>query len=140
MASAVWKASSAGAGFVGSRFSRQSAAQAMQEGKRATMFDLLREAQSLVDASKRAVRSQRFRLEFRQQSCVEPQVDPNALIDESRQNPSDLIRARRRVLDPTQRPTQMQFGLVDELHCPILSREGLQGLGRVQRRHGIAAP
>ena len=116
------------------------AAQAMQEGKRATMFDLVREAESFVDASQRAVRSQRFRLELRQQSAVEPEVDPDALIDESRQNPSNLGCASHRIIDPTPRPTRMQFGLVDVLHHPVLSRDGFQSLGRAQRRHGVATP
>ena len=104
------------------------------------MFDLVREAESFVDASQRAVRAQRFRLELRQQSGVEPQVDPNALIDESRQNPSNLGCASRRVIDPTPRPTRMQFGLVEVLHYPVFSRDELQSLGRAQRRHGVAAP
>ena len=105
------------------------------------MFDLVREsAESFVDASQRAVRSQRFRLQLRQQSAVEPQVDPNALIDESRQNPSNLGCASHRVIDPTPRPTRMQFGLVDVLHHPVFSRDGLQSLGRAQRRQGVATP
>ena len=116
------------------------AAQAMQEGERATMFDLVREAESFVNASQRAVRSQRFRLELRQQSGIEPQVDPNALIDESRQNPSNLGRASYRVIDPTPRPTRMQSGLVEKLHHRLFSRDELQSLGRPQRRHGIATP
>ena len=54
------------------------------------MFDLIRESQRLVDASQRAVRSQRLRLELREQPVVERQVDPNALIDAGRQSPSNL--------------------------------------------------
>ena len=38
-------------------FEEDFAAQAMQEGERATMFDLAREAKSFVDASQRAFRA-----------------------------------------------------------------------------------
>ena len=48
--------------------------------------------------------------------------------------------ASRRVIDPTPRPTGMQFGLDEKLHHLIFSRDGLQSLSRAQRRHGIATP
>jgi hypothetical protein len=127
-----------GIGWVASK--QDVAAQAMQEGKRATMFDFVREAQSFIDAGQRAVRSQRFRLELRQQPAVEPQVDPDALIDESRENPPNLGCASDRIIKPTPRPTGMQFGLVDILRHPALSREDLQNLSRAKRRRRIGTP
>jgi hypothetical protein len=59
------------------------AAQAEQERERATMLDLLREAESFVDPTERAFHPQRFRLKLSQQSGIEPEVDLNTLIDKS---------------------------------------------------------
>ena len=104
------------------------------------MLDLVREGESLVDASQRAVRTQRLRLKLRQQSAVEPQIDPDALLDESRQNPSNLGCAGHGIIHPTPSPTSMQFGFVEVLRRPMLSRDDLQSLGRAQRRQGVATP
>ena len=65
MAIAVRKASSARSGIGGIALEQDLAAKAMQEGKRATMFDLIRKAECFVDPSKRAVRAKCFRLELR---------------------------------------------------------------------------
>src|SRR5271165_3002428 len=121
-------------------FEQDFAAQAMQERKRATMFDLVRKAERFVDPSERAVRAKCFRLELREQSVVKPKIDLDALIDEDPQNPSNLGCAGRRVIDPTLRPSEMQFGLVDVLRHSVFPRERLQSLGRAQRRQGIATP
>ena len=93
------------------------------------MFHLVRETKGFVDARERAVRAQRFRLKLCEQTGVEPQIDLDALIDERRQNPSNLGCASRRVVDPTLRPTQMQFGLVEVLSNPVFLRDKLQRFG-----------
>src|SRR5208282_657977 len=112
----------------------------MQEGERAAMFDVAREGEGFLDAGQCPVRSKHFCFELRQQSVVEPQVDSNALFHESRQNPSNLGCATYRVIDPTPRPTGMQFGLVEVLHHPVLSRDRLKSNSRAQRRQRIASP
>src|SRR6516225_3273044 len=98
------------------------------------MLDLVREAKRLVDASQRAFRPQRLRLKLREQSGVEPEIDPNALLDESRHSPSNLGCASQRVVDPPTRPTAVQFGLVEVLHHLAFSRDAHKSLRRTQRR------
>ena len=84
---------------------------------------------------------QAFRLaELRQQSRVEPRIDPDALIDKSLENPPNLGGASHRVLDPAPRPTGMQFGLIEVLQRAIFSRQRLQRLGRAERCQWVATP
>ena len=69
---AVWKASSAGAGFAGIALEQDFAAQEMREWEITTTFSLARERQRLVDARERAVGALRPELELGLQRLGEP--------------------------------------------------------------------
>ena len=137
---AVWKASSAGAGFVEFALEQDFAAQEMREWQTATNFSSARESQRLVDARERAARPERLQLELRELRDHEPmaaQQLPAPL--EGRQRPPQFGCPGCRIMEATTRTDGVYFGNIAPPRHPVLSAENLKSLSRRQSGGGVVA-
>ena len=104
-----------------------------------TMFSSPRERQRLVDARERAVERC---VRHSSSACNALENQPPPLMPCSRKAASACSKfgcAGRRVMEPTPRPDDIQFGRGAPIGHPVLSAENLKGLSRRQSGGSVAA-